>query len=158
MYRIREVDGNDDEITDTLAEIHRLTFFDGASIPEFDQGHWWLAYCAAVPVAFCRGGSFDARVQCGIFLWCRRIEKILWKRTSIAPDARTGIARAPKWMECCGFGHNGQSCLREQFYPRRLSAVPAAHSVGLAEHAVLAQGHHQVKRLRGKFSKRKSLK
>ena len=52
MYRIREVDGNDDEIADTLADIHRLTFFDGASIPEFDRGHWWLAYREAVPVAF----------------------------------------------------------------------------------------------------------
>ena len=52
MYRIREVDGNDDEIADTLADIHRLTFFDGASIPEFDRWHWWLAYREAVPVAF----------------------------------------------------------------------------------------------------------
>jgi hypothetical protein len=40
MYRIREVDGHDDEIADTLADLHRLTFFDGASIPEFDPGHW----------------------------------------------------------------------------------------------------------------------
>ncbi len=40
MYRIREVDGHDEEIADTLADLHRLTFFDGAPIPEFDQGHW----------------------------------------------------------------------------------------------------------------------
>jgi hypothetical protein len=26
MYRIREVDGHEDEITDTLADLHRLTF------------------------------------------------------------------------------------------------------------------------------------
>ena len=52
MYRIREVDGHDDEIADTLADLHRLTFFDGASIPKFDQGHWWLAYRETVPVAF----------------------------------------------------------------------------------------------------------
>jgi hypothetical protein len=26
-YRIREVDGQDDEIADTLADLHRLTFF-----------------------------------------------------------------------------------------------------------------------------------
>jgi hypothetical protein len=26
MYRIREVDGHDDEIADTLADLHRLTF------------------------------------------------------------------------------------------------------------------------------------
>jgi hypothetical protein len=52
MYRIREVDGHDDDVADTLADLHRLTFFDGASIPEFDQGHWWLAFFDAMPVAF----------------------------------------------------------------------------------------------------------
>jgi GNAT superfamily N-acetyltransferase len=52
MYRIREVDGQDDEIADTLADLHRLTFFDGASIPAFDSGHWWLAYHETIPVAF----------------------------------------------------------------------------------------------------------
>jgi hypothetical protein len=52
MYRIREVDGHDDEIADTLTELHRLTFFDEAPIPQFDQGHWWLAFRATIPVAF----------------------------------------------------------------------------------------------------------
>ena len=52
MYRIREVDGHDDEIADTLTDLHRLTFFDGASIPEFDWGHWWLAFHETIPVAF----------------------------------------------------------------------------------------------------------
>ena len=52
MYRIREVDGRDDEIADALADLHRLTFFGGASIPEFDWGHWWLGYHEAQPVAF----------------------------------------------------------------------------------------------------------
>ncbi len=52
LYRIREVDGCDDEIADVLAELHRLTFFDGASIPEFDFGYWWLALHEKVPVAF----------------------------------------------------------------------------------------------------------
>jgi hypothetical protein len=52
MYRVREVDGHDDEIADTLADLHRLTFFDGAAIPEFDRGHWWLAFHEAIPVAF----------------------------------------------------------------------------------------------------------
>jgi hypothetical protein len=51
MYRIREVDGQDDEISDTLADLHRLTFFDGASIPAFDWGHWWLACYETMPVA-----------------------------------------------------------------------------------------------------------
>jgi hypothetical protein len=52
MYRIREVDGHDDEIADTLADIHRLTFFGGASVPNFDWGHWWLAFHETMPVAF----------------------------------------------------------------------------------------------------------
>jgi hypothetical protein len=52
MYRISEVDGHDDEIADTLADLHRLTFFSGASVPGFDQGHWWLVYHKAIPVAF----------------------------------------------------------------------------------------------------------
>jgi hypothetical protein len=38
MYRIREIDGQDDDIADTLTELHRLTFFDDACIPEFDRG------------------------------------------------------------------------------------------------------------------------
>jgi hypothetical protein len=40
MYRIREVDGQDEEIAETLAELHRFTFFDSARMPEFDRGHW----------------------------------------------------------------------------------------------------------------------
>lgn len=52
IYRIREVDGHDDDVAETLADLHRLTFFDGASIPRFDHGHWWLAFFGATPVAF----------------------------------------------------------------------------------------------------------
>jgi GNAT superfamily N-acetyltransferase len=51
-YRIREVDGRDDEMADTLTELHRLTFLNGAPVPSFDSGHWWLAYRETVPVAF----------------------------------------------------------------------------------------------------------
>ncbi len=46
------MDGNDDETADTLADLHRLTFFGGASVPEFDLGFWWLAYHEGTPVAF----------------------------------------------------------------------------------------------------------
>ena len=53
MYRIREVDGHDDEVCDALTELHQLTFFDGAPpIPEFDQGHWWIAFHESIPVGF----------------------------------------------------------------------------------------------------------
>jgi hypothetical protein len=52
VHRIERVIGQDDESADTLADLHRLTFFDGAPIPTFDRGHWWLAYHEAIPVAF----------------------------------------------------------------------------------------------------------
>jgi hypothetical protein len=52
MYRIRGVDGEDDATADTLIELHRLTFFDTAPIPEFDHGHWWLAFHETRPVGF----------------------------------------------------------------------------------------------------------
>jgi hypothetical protein len=52
MYRIREVDWNDDDIANTLAELHQSTFLDAAPVPKFDHGHWWLAFHEAAPVAF----------------------------------------------------------------------------------------------------------
>jgi GNAT superfamily N-acetyltransferase len=52
MYRIRAVDGHDEDVADTLADIHRLTFFDMAAVPNFDHGHWWLAYRDSTPVGF----------------------------------------------------------------------------------------------------------
>ena len=52
IHRIERVIGYDDDIADTLADLHRLTFFDGASVPAFDRGHWWLEYHEPMPVAF----------------------------------------------------------------------------------------------------------
>ena len=52
MYRIREVDGQDDDIAETLGDLHGLTFFETARVPEFDIGHWWLVFYGDVPVAF----------------------------------------------------------------------------------------------------------
>ena len=52
FYRIREVDGHDEEIADTLAELHHMTFLDGAPVPSFDRGHWWLAFHGEMPVGF----------------------------------------------------------------------------------------------------------
>jgi hypothetical protein len=88
MYRIREVDGQDDEIAETLADLHRLTFFDGASIPAFDWGYWWMAYQETVPVAFAGVIPSNVRHQCRISFPCRRAEKALRTKASIAPDAR----------------------------------------------------------------------
>jgi hypothetical protein len=52
MYRIREVDGEDEDVADTLADLHRQTFLDGARIPDFDLGRWWLALRGRAPVGF----------------------------------------------------------------------------------------------------------
>ena len=52
MYRIREIDGNDDDVAETLTGLHESTFLDGAPVPKFDQGHWWLAHSEMKPVAF----------------------------------------------------------------------------------------------------------
>ncbi|MBV9557423.1 MAG: GNAT family N-acetyltransferase, partial [Pseudolabrys sp.] len=52
MYRIREVDGGDEEISDVLSDLHRLTFFESAPLPPFDWGHWWLAVYGNVPIGF----------------------------------------------------------------------------------------------------------
>ena len=52
MYRIREVDGDDEDIAATLSDLHSLTFFESAPVPEFDWGHWWLAFHADTPIAF----------------------------------------------------------------------------------------------------------
>jgi GNAT superfamily N-acetyltransferase len=51
-YRIREVDTSDEDVTETLADLHRMTFFDAAPIPAFDQGHWWIGYRGEEPVSF----------------------------------------------------------------------------------------------------------
>jgi GNAT superfamily N-acetyltransferase len=51
-YRIREVDAEDEEVADTLADLHRLTFLASAPLPAFQLGHWWLAYHGDTPVGF----------------------------------------------------------------------------------------------------------
>ena len=44
VYRIREVDSQDEEIAEALDELHRATFLDSAPVPSFDEGYWWLAF------------------------------------------------------------------------------------------------------------------
>jgi hypothetical protein len=46
MYRIRIVDASDDDIAETLADLHQLTFFDAAALPQFELGAWWLPITA----------------------------------------------------------------------------------------------------------------
>lgn len=45
-YRIRQVDGHDDEIADTLRDLHDEIF--GNTAPQIDPEHgwWWLAFAA----------------------------------------------------------------------------------------------------------------
>src|SRR5690242_9846251 len=52
MYRIRVVDGGDEEVAEVLEDWHRQTFFDSAVVPRFDWGSWWIAYHGADAVAF----------------------------------------------------------------------------------------------------------
>lgn len=52
MYRIRIVDASDDDVADTLSDLHQLTFIDTAPVPQFDVGAWWLAYHGEDAVAF----------------------------------------------------------------------------------------------------------
>ena len=69
MYRIREVDGHDDEIAETLVELHKLTFFDSAPVPQFDCGHWWLVRHSTSPVAF--AGVIPSTHACNAAYFCR---------------------------------------------------------------------------------------
>ena len=52
MYRIRRVDGNDDEIADTLKWMHTVCFGDSAPQIEPDLWFWWIAYLGREPCAF----------------------------------------------------------------------------------------------------------
>lgn len=51
-YKIREVDGSDDDVADDLRMLHALTFFGDAPVPDTDIGHWWLVTHDGQPVAF----------------------------------------------------------------------------------------------------------
>jgi hypothetical protein len=91
MHRIREVDGHDDEVADTLADLHRLTFFDSAPVPAFDWGHWWLAFYERLPVKHCGHGQL--RLMRTMETRARRIgwESILSDTTDNLASANTFI-------------------------------------------------------------------
>ncbi len=67
MYKIRAVDAHDEDVGDVLAEMHRLTFFNAATLPDFEQGHWWLAYQGDVPVGFAGMVPSDRAHNAGYF-------------------------------------------------------------------------------------------
>lgn len=66
-YRIREVDASDEDIADTLRDLHQLTFFGEASIPNFEEGHWWLGYSGGEPVSFASLIPSDRYPRAGYF-------------------------------------------------------------------------------------------
>lgn len=67
MYKIREVDGSDEVIADTLKDLHELTFLYHAPIPDFSQGHWWLAHFDGAAVAFAGVIPSTRAVNAGYF-------------------------------------------------------------------------------------------
>lgn len=50
MYRIREVDGDDEY--EALTRLHEITFRDLAKQAKYDDGYWWLAELDDHPVGF----------------------------------------------------------------------------------------------------------
>jgi GNAT superfamily N-acetyltransferase len=98
MYRIREVDGQDDEIAETLADLHRLTFFDAAPVAEFDKGHWWLAFHETLPIAFAgivsSSHAFNAGYFCRVGVLRRHCGNALQRRFMRAVESR---ARRNGW-------------------------------------------------------------
>lgn len=63
MYRIREVDGGDDDIAETIRWFNDLvdSSFPAITDAELDTGFWWLAYLDKEPVAF--AGMTPARKE-----------------------------------------------------------------------------------------------
>lgn len=84
MYRIRMVDASDDDIADTLADLHQLTFFDAAAVPQFELGAWWLAYyghefAGVVPSTHTRNGGYFSRVGVLQRHWARGLQRRLMR-------------------------------------------------------------------------------
>ena len=52
MYRIREVDGFDDDTGELLKALHQEVFLDTAPQIDPEVGLWWIAYAGREPVAF----------------------------------------------------------------------------------------------------------
>ena len=126
VYRIREVDGRDDEITDILTELHRLTFFSGASVPPFDWGHWWLAYREATPVAFAGVVPSTHIRNAGYFCRVGVLQRHWGHRLQLRLMRADGSAGTAQWLALRGVRYDRQYRFRQQFHPCRLSDVSAA--------------------------------
>ena len=99
MYRIREVDGSDEDVAETLADLHRLTFFDSAPLPDFERGHWWLAYHDASPVGFAGVVSSTHAPNAGYFCRVGVVGRHQGQGASAANDAGNGSAGAAQRLE-----------------------------------------------------------
>jgi hypothetical protein len=137
MYRIREVDGQDDDVAETLTELHRLTFFESACVPEFDWGHWWLVFLGSTPVAFAGLIPSTFIPNTGYFLSGRSSGGALWPLVAAASHAGNGSTGAPQSMVLRGIGHDRQCGISQQFHQSRLSSLPTEESVGVASYIVL---------------------
>lgn len=127
MYQIREVGTDDEEVADTLADLHRLTFFGSASIPSFEPGHWWLASQSGVPVAFAglipstheRNAGYVCRVgvlkqHCGHGLQLRLMRAMEARArcngwSSIVSDTTDNLASANNFIKA-GYRLYGPRC------------------------------------------------
>jgi GNAT superfamily N-acetyltransferase len=52
MYRIRAVDGFDDEAAEAIHSLHADTFLGLAPAVDPENGYWWLAYYEDDPIGF----------------------------------------------------------------------------------------------------------
>ena len=80
-YRLRKVDGTDEDVAEELKELHDQTF--GASAPMIlpDQGHWWLAEGRVdgewLPAGFC---GLTERPQEPSVAYLKRAAVLPWAR------------------------------------------------------------------------------
>lgn len=51
-YRIREVDGDDEDVADILRALHEDVFANSAPQIKADEGFWWVALDGEAPVGF----------------------------------------------------------------------------------------------------------
>ena len=68
MYRIREVDGNDDSIAVDIGDIHTLTFATSAPKPDVTEGFWWLVFAGQEPIAFAGLIPSTLYARCGYYI------------------------------------------------------------------------------------------
>lgn len=87
MYRIRNVDPSDEDVADSLTDLHRWTFVNSATMPQFELGSWWLAYhgdnavafAGVVPSTHVRNGGYFSRVGVLQRHWGRGLQRRLMR-------------------------------------------------------------------------------